>query len=136
VYFLVGPPPISFSVLPMIFLSVILGLLLNFCMTASIALLSFWVEDNEPFFWIYNKFQLILGGVLIPLDFFPDWLSSVALQLPFMQIFYGPARLFVSFSGERALQLILGQSIWLVLAFLTLRTLFFFGVRQVNTNGG
>ena len=122
--------------LPIVLLALFLGLVLNFCLMATIALISFWVEDNEPFFWIYNKFQLILGGVLIPLDFFPSYLREIAEKLPFGYMFYGPARLAVNFSSIAAQKIILGQLIWLVLAGLGLYWVFSACVKQVNVNGG
>ena len=103
---------------------------------AMIALISFWVEDNEPFFWIYNKFQLILGGVLIPLDFFPSYLRTIAEKLPFGYMFYGPARLAVNFSPIAAKNIIVGQIFWLILATIGLYWIFSACVKQVNVNGG
>lgn len=133
---LVGLPLFRVVELPLIGLSVILGLVINFLITMSISLTSFWIEDNEPFFWIFSKFQLILGGVLIPLDFFPGLLKAIATKLPFGYIFYRPARLCVSFSSTEALSVLSGQFLWISLLALMTFVIFEAGVKRVNVNGG
>ena len=134
--FMVGLIRVRSAHLPFVLVALFLGLVLNFCLMAAIALISFWVEDNEPFFWIYNKFQLILGGVLIPLDFFPPFLRDIAQKLPFGFMFYGPAKLMVNYSTNAAQTIIMGQLIWITLAAIGLYVIFSACVRQVNVNGG
>ena len=133
---LVGVPVVKVVQLPLSILSLLLGMVINFLITMSIALSAFWVEDNEPFFWIYSKFQLILGGVLIPLDFFPGLLRTVAVHLPFGYVFYRPARLCVAYETHTALSVILGQLIWILVLGLILQSLYETGVKKVNVNGG
>jgi len=133
---LVGVLRLRVAHVVVVFVALLLGLVLNFCLMAAIGLLAFWVEDNEPFFWIYNKFQLILGGVLIPLDFFPPLLKSVASVLPFGFMFYGPARLAVHFSWSQAWSVLLGQVGWLAVTSAVLALVYAAGLRRVNVNGG
>ena len=78
-----------------------------------IGLSAFVVEDSKAFRWIYQKFLLVLGGLLIPLDFFPAWLQTISLNLPFAWIIYGPARLFVDPSLARLGAVLTQQGIWL-----------------------
>ncbi|MYC94704.1 MAG: ABC transporter permease [Caldilineaceae bacterium SB0661_bin_32] len=112
VWLMVGPPP---GLTGWIFAGAAVGLswLLDFCFSALIGLSAFVVEETNAFRWIYQKFLLLLGGVLIPLDFFPAWLQTVSLNLPFAWIIYGPARLFVDPSLARLGQVFLQQGIWL-----------------------
>ena len=112
VWLMVGPPP---GLTGWIFAGAAVGLswLLDFCFSALIGLSAFVVEETNAFRWIYQKFLLLLGGVLIPLDFFPAWLQTVSLNLPFAWIIYGPARLFVDPSLARLGQVVLQQGIWL-----------------------
>ena len=133
---LVGLPVVRLMQLPLSALTIVLGLVINFLITMVIALSAFWVEDNEPFFWIYSKFQLILGGVLIPLDFFPALLRKVAASLPFSYIFYRPARLCVAFEIHEGVSVISGQLLWILLLGLLLQSLYDSGVKKVNVNGG
>lgn len=88
------------------------------------------------FEWIYSKFRLILGGVLIPLDFFPDWLRAAALSLPFSYTIYGPARLFVQPEFARFADLLFRQGLWLCLFALLLTAFYRRGARWLAINGG
>lgn len=112
VWLMVGPPP---GIAGWLFAgaAVALSWLLDFCFSALIGLSAFVVEETNAFRWIYQKFLLLLGGVLIPLDFFPAWLQTISLNLPFAWIIYGPARLFVDPSLARLGQVLLQQGIWL-----------------------
>ena len=112
VWLMVGPPP---GLTGWIFAGAAVGFswLLDFCFSALIGLSAFVVEETNAFRWIYQKFLLLLGGVLIPLDFFPAWLQTISLNLPFAWIIYGPARLFVDPSLARLGHVFLQQGIWL-----------------------
>ena len=112
VWLMVGPPP---GIAGWVFacMAVVFALLLDFCFSALIGLSAFVVEETVAFRWIYQKFLLLLGGVLIPLDFFPQWLQTISLNLPFAWIIYGPARLFVDPSPARLGHVFLQQGIWL-----------------------
>ncbi len=114
VWLMVGPPP---GITGWLFAgaAVALSWLLDFCFSALIGLSAFVVEETNAFRWIYQKFLLLLGGVLIPLDFFPGWLQTISLNLPFAWIIYGPARLFVDPSLARLGQVLLQQGIWLAI---------------------
>jgi ABC-2 type transport system permease protein len=110
--------------------------LISFCLSALIGLSAFVVEEVSAFEWVYSKFLLLLGGVLIPLDFLPAWLQKISLALPFAYTIYGPARLFASPSWERFWTLTLGQLAWLFGTGLVL--LFFYrkGLKRLAINGG
>ena len=81
--------------LPVVIISTILGILLNFFMDAFIGMTSFWTEDNSAFYWIVQKLSFMLG--LFPLEFLPAVIREIALYLPFSYIAYAPARLLTSF---------------------------------------
>jgi len=135
VWLYVGPPPTWYGIL-LILPAVVFALLIDFCLTAFIGLLAFLTEEITAFEWIYSKFILILGGVLIPLDFFPAWLQKVALALPFAYTTYGPARLFIEPDLSRLFLLLLQQLGW-VLGLSILLTLFYqHNIKQLSVNGG
>ncbi len=135
VWLLVGPPP-DLRGIPLVLVAVALGWLIDFCLSAMIGLAAFVTEDVAAFDWIYSKFMLLLGGVLIPLDFFPDWLRNAAQALPFAYSVYGPARLFVTPDLSRFVLLVLGQLIWLAVLGALLALLYRRGIAQLTINGG
>lgn len=133
---LVGMPELSFLSVPAILLVVLLAFLLQFLIKMSIALLAFWVEDVNPFFWIYSKVLFTLGGLFVPLDLYPEWLKNIAAALPFNYILYAPARLFVSFDFSTFARVIAAQITWAAILMAITFYVFGRGVKQVNVNGG
>jgi ABC-2 type transport system permease protein len=135
VWLAVGPPPGPRG-LPLVLVAIALAWLIDFALSAMIGLLAFVTEDVAAFEWIYSKVLFLLGGLLIPLDFFPAWLREIALRLPFAYTVYGPARLFVDPTVERFALLLAGQLVWLGLAGGVLALLYRRGVRWLSINGG
>lgn len=130
-----GPPPGPGS-WPPAALAVAGAWLINFSISALIGLSAFVVEEVSPFEWIYNKFVLVMGGLLLPIDFFPAWLAHIALALPFAYVTYAPARIFVGHDVGRAVGLLAGQGAWLV-AFAGLLPLAYrLAIRRLTINGG
>ena len=93
-------------------------------------------EEVAPFDWIYNKLLLVAGGVLIPLDFFPDWLQQICLSLPFASTIYGPARFFIDPSWQRFVRLTLSQLGWIAVFAGLLFFVYSRGKSWLNINGG
>jgi ABC-2 type transport system permease protein len=135
VWFLVGPPP-DLAGWPLVVLAILAAWLIDFCISAAIGLLAFLTEDVAAFEWLYSKFRLILGGVLIPLDFFPEWLRSLAMSLPFSYTVYGPARLFVDSNLQDFINLFLVQIAWLGAMGLMLIAMYYKGTKWLCINGG
>jgi ABC-2 type transport system permease protein len=135
VWWLVGPPPSALGGLFALF--AVLGTwILNFCITCLIGLSAFLVEDVSPFMWIYQKFVFILGGFLIPLDFYPAWLQTIAKALPFAAMVYGPSKLFIAPSLELFGTIMLMQAIWIITLGTTLVISFRRGMNYLTVNGG
>lgn len=102
----------------------------------SIALLSFFVEECRPFYWIYSKLIFTAGGLFIPLDLYPGFLKVVAKALPFQAVAYAPARMFVGGGSAEFVPLALTAIAWATGLALLVYWLYGKGVQQVNVNGG
>jgi ABC-2 type transport system permease protein len=126
----------SFVHLPFIIISLLLGCALNFFIYLTLALTSFWFEDNSAFFWIYSKLVFTLGGMLMPLELFPKWLQSISHYLPFAYVTYVPARLAVDFSFVNFTRQFGIQVLYLVIFFILSMTLYGKGAKNLNVNGG
>ena len=109
---------------------------LHFCINAMIGLSAFVVEDVSAFTWIYQKLAFIFGGMLIPLDFYPQWLQVIAKAMPFASAIYGPARLFVTPSLELFVNVMSLQWIWILVLSLILALVYRRGLMQLTVNGG
>ena len=135
VWWLVGPPPAPLGWL-FAFIALFGTWILNFCITCLIGLSAFLVEDVSPYVWIYQKLVFILGGFLIPLNFYPGWLQAIAKALPFAAMIYGPSQLFVSPSFELLSSVLLMQSLWIITLGSTLAISYRRGVAYLTLNGG
>lgn len=135
VWAMAGPPPGPLN-WPLALVALAGAWLLHFCVNALIGLAAFISEEVAPYEWIYQKLVFILGGMLVPLDFYPAWLQSVARSLPFAYMMYGPARLFVEPNMQIFIQVVAGQAVWLVLFGSLLALAFSSGMRRLAINGG
>jgi ABC-2 type transport system permease protein len=135
VWIMAGPPPVLANWL--VALAALVGAwLLHYCVNGLIGLAAFVSEEVAPYEWIYQKFVFILGGMLIPLDFYPTWLQTLAKSLPFAYMMYGPARLFVEPNLQVFIQIITGQLLWLAVLGGVLALAFSRGIRRLAINGG
>ncbi len=147
---LVGPPPLAggapslaggagvaeeASRALLVGLSLLLAGALNYFLQASIAMTAFWLEENEAFFWIFQKLTLVVG-TLIPIEFLPTAAATLARLTPFPYLSYAPARIMVAYSPGEAWSLVAAQALWLVLAAALARIVFSFGSRRLSVNGG
>jgi ABC-2 type transport system permease protein len=92
-----------------------LGLLASALAAASlvaIGLSAFWVVDTSPVFWIWQKLLFVLGGLLLPLDLYPDWLRVAARFSPFPAMVFGPGRNALAFAPAEAVVTALELVAW------------------------
>jgi ABC-2 type transport system permease protein len=135
IWIMVGPPP-QLQNWPLAIIALAGAWLLHFCVNGLIGLAAFIAEEVSPFEWIYQKFVFILGGMLIPLDFYPGWLQTIAKSLPFAYMMYGPARLFVKPDWQLFFQILAGQILWGAVLGGLLIMVFSRGMRRLAINGG
>jgi ABC-2 type transport system permease protein len=135
VWVMAGPPP-SLVNWPLALIALTGAWLLHFCVNALIGLAAFVAEEVTPFEWIYQKLIFILGGMLIPLDFYPAWLQTISKSLPFAYMMYGPCRLFVQPDAAIFLNIMAGQVIWLVILGGLVVLAYTRGMRRLAINGG
>jgi len=82
-------PPLSALVIVVPF-----GLVAAALMTALylwIGLLAFWIQDVSPVFWVWQKLMFVLGGLMLPLAMYPQFIQSMAAFTPFPVLLAGPA---------------------------------------------
>ncbi|MEE8440684.1 MAG: ABC-2 family transporter protein, partial [Spirochaetia bacterium] len=131
-----GPLPGYFRALPIGLVTIVLGILIGTTLQAIIGLLAFWFEEVMPFWWIIQKLVFVIGGMFIPIDFYPEWLQRIARFTPFAFAAYWPATVFVDFSAERVTTTLIGQVAYLALFGLIAAVLFRAAVRKLHVQGG
>ncbi|MBN1648667.1 MAG: ABC-2 family transporter protein [Spirochaetales bacterium] len=132
----VGVLPGYFTALPFAFVLLVMALLLTVAWQIIIGLLAFWFEEVTPFYIIYQKLIFIIGGMFVPIDFFPAWLQPVSRYSPFAFASYWPARTFVDFSFSNFLTCLTGQLVYAVLLFAIAMLVFGSARKKVQVQGG
>jgi len=133
---LVGPITFTLWGILTLPLTVFLAVCIDFVFYFSIGLLAFWTEETQSFVLIFSRLTLVLGGVLAPLEIFPQPLRSIAQALPFSAILYGPARTLVHFELDRFAWLLVQQALTFAVGSVLLLALYMIAIRRVNINGG
>lgn len=135
-FLLVGPIKVSAASIALGFIAIFGGVALNYILTAGLGLLAFWVEDTSALYWIYQKGIFILGGMLVPLEIYPDWLRDAIVWLPFSVMTYLPSRLFIKFSFADFIMTMIVQFAWIVIGSLLLAFIYRAGLWKVQVHGG
>lgn len=131
-----GLPQLSWQGLAAWPLVIFLAMSIDFIVYFAIGLLAFWIEETQSFVLIVNRMTLVLGGVLAPLELFPQPLRMIAQVLPFSAILYGPARTLVHFDWSNFVQIVWLQLLMLTIGGVLLLVLYRIAIRHVNINGG
>ena len=132
----VGPPHLTWMGVVAWPLVTFLALCIDFVAYFSIGLLAFWTEDTNSFSFVFSRLTLVLGGVLAPLEIFPQPLRSIAQALPFSAILYGPARTLVHFELYPFLGLLEQQFITVAVGCVIMFAIYSVAIRRVSINGG
>ena len=103
---------------------------------AAIGLAAFWLQDCSPVYWIWQKFAFILGGLMLPLEIYPEWLRTIALWSPFSALMYGPGRMAFGWDPTYAAVVVMKLLLWALLAGLLLRVIYRRALLVLDVNGG
>ena len=133
----VGPVPLAFPGVAVAAIVALVGVAIDFLASFAIGLLAFWIEDTSSVQLIYSRVLMLLGGMLLPLEIFPEPLRSIAAALPFSTMLYAPARLALA-GGDAAwvLDLLARQAASLVLVGAGVWLLYRAAQRRISVNGG
>jgi ABC-2 type transport system permease protein len=104
---------------------------------AVIGVCAFWVQDVTPLYWVWQKLAFVLGGLLLPLDLYPEWLRSIAEWTPFTALLYRTGRVAIGgWDPAGALAALAWIAGWLVVATVLLVWVTRRGRRILDVNGG
>ncbi len=133
--FLGGFPSLNVLEILVILLSCIFATMINILLIISLGLISFFIEDANPFYWLYSKIILVIGTIF-PIEYFPTILQPIIKLSPIYVVSYGPAKLFVDFNISVCIEILISQIIYLILAFTICHLIYNKGVKKLNVNGG
>lgn len=112
------------------------SLTVNYLIRMILSLCAFWVEETQGLVFVYDKLLFTIGGMMLPLELFPEGLQKVCAWLPFQTVIYFPVKTIVQFDGPRLGSMLAVQSGWTLVLGLVLAYVFRKGVKKLNVNGG
>lgn len=101
-----------------------------------LGLTAFWLGDIAPVYWIWQKLTFVLGGLLLPLTVYPDWVIRIARATPFSAVLAGPASFVLDRSIFGGGVLAAALAGWALLAGVIATTAFRTITKRLQLNGG
>ncbi|XID92996.1 ABC transporter permease [Paenibacillaceae bacterium WGS1546] len=131
----VGPPSFGYGWLGMLALSAG-ALTVTFLLLMLVGLCAFWVEETSGLYFVLQKLQFTIGGMLLPIDLMPEWLQRVCAWLPFQAALYFPAKMAVHFDGGLLAKQLAIQAAWIAALAFAVGLIYRRGVTKLHVNGG
>lgn len=117
--------------------STALAMALAYAFTFLFSLSAFWLEDSDGVSLLVDFVVPLAAGALLPLDLFPRPVAALLHALPFAQLLYFPAQVYLGrVSGAAWLSGIGIQLAWLVGLFLLNGWVWRRGLRRFRAVGG
>ena len=66
-----------------VILAMPLAIFMMNCAAYAVGLSCLWIMQSEPAYWLWEKSMFLLGAMLWPLAFYPDWLQILCWLTPF-----------------------------------------------------
>jgi ABC-2 type transport system permease protein len=123
------------GLVPAVLLALLASVLWLLC-SALIGLLSFWLRDVSPLYWVWQKTAFLLGGLFVPLELYPRWLHVIALWSPFSAMINGPACMVLRFAPALAALLCIKLAASIAIACALLDTVYRRALRAITLDGG
>jgi len=133
--FLGSFPSLNILSIMAIIITCILATIINTLLIIFLSLFSFIIEDSTPFYWLYSKI-ILLFGTIFPIEYFPKVVQPILKFSPVFAVNYGPAKLFVDFSFNNFIMVIVSQIIYIIIAYTLCALIYKKGVKRLNVNGG
>ena len=118
-------------------ISALLGIYLGMIWDLIIDLFSFWLINMWGVYLLYGSLVSLLSGAMIPLNFFPEWFSSIKDYLPFPSMIYVPTSIYTGeLTGDLLYRALYSQIGWILGSMMVLMIFWNFAVKRLNVHGG
>lgn len=130
--------PLDLTMIPVVFLAIMVGGLIRFLMSYCIGLLAFWTTQSLAIFTLIDLIMYFLGGRIAPLSVMPEVVIAAARWLPFRAMAAFPVELLAGQITERSavMEGLLLQAGWLVIFLILFRILWRSGLKAYGAVGG
>jgi ABC-2 type transport system permease protein len=109
---------------------------LNLIFCALIGLSAFFIEDTSPVYWVWQKLSFVFGGLMFPLDIYPDTMRAIANATPFPSLLYAPGRIAIGAEPGFVWHTTLVLAAWMVFGVLCAQFAFQRALKALEINGG
>jgi viologen exporter family transport system permease protein len=110
-----GYTELSVENLPLFVVAAVAGILVHFHMEYLLGLTAFWTDQSLAFEGFYFMLFSLLGGLVVPVELFPQTVRDLILLTPFPYIFGFPAEIALGVPDHAALvRGFLVQGAWLI----------------------
>lgn len=133
---LAGPIPFSAIGFAMFLLVLPMAFAIDFLGGLLIGLCAFWLESTQGIALVYFRLMMVLGGLLLPLDVYPESVQPFLRMLPFAAILNAPGKVFVDPNARAFLQCLGLQAACLAVYGAGTFLLHRLALRRVFVNGG
>src|SRR5262249_26878175 len=104
------------------------AMLVGFC--------AFWLEGTQGIALIYSRLMMLLGGLMVPLEVYPDAVQPILRALPFAAILHAPGRMLVAPSFALFIQCLGLQAACITVYGVAVFALHRVAMQRVFVNGG
>lgn len=129
--------PHSFGNFIIFIISLILACLLITSLSLIVHIITMFTMESRGVITTYSTIAEVFMGTVIPLPFFPAWLSKIASYLPFRYIGDFPYRVYSnSITINEGLDLLLGSVIWIIITMIIGALVSKFALKKAVIQGG
>lgn len=126
----------QFHFIPQFWVALVLGNMVSFSVAVAFGMVALFLTEAQSVFELYYVPMLFLSGAMFPIALLPPWAQSLAKVFPFFYTTGLPTEIVIGrISGGQAWGLILGQIIWIGLAYGFFRFAWKKGLRQYSGVG-
>lgn len=102
-----------------------------------IGYMAFWLENAEAVMWSLAVLLNLMSGMVIPLDFFPEWSIPILERTPFASWGYLPTKIYLGlFDLNQMIELLVIHSLWVVILLVLNKVIFKIGIKRYSSVGG
>jgi ABC-2 type transport system permease protein len=107
-----GPPP-SWTGLALLAITGPLAVIVQMLLVVAVSASALWLGDTTAAWFVLQKLVFLLGGMLLPLEFWPAPFDEVLVLLPWASTAYVPARIAVEPTASGVVTLVSIQLFWI-----------------------
>lgn len=119
------------------FISIILGIFINFYFSYIFGLISFKITNMWGLSQIMQAIINLLSGTLIPIAFFPKWAQVITNLLPFSSAIYTPSMIYLGkINGADILFALVLQLFWVIVLMIISKKMWKSLIKSLTILGG